>query len=82
VDAAFVAIEILSEDDRMIRIMEKLEEYEQKGVPNIWMIDLRLKMMSAYSPGALQEIRVAVIASGEPRLELTRQEIFTQVDAE
>lgn len=81
-DAAFVAIEILSEDDRMTRIMEKLEEYEQKGVPNIWVIDPRLKMMSAYSHGALQEIRADLIATGEASLELTRQEIFTQVDAE
>jgi hypothetical protein len=39
-------------------------------------------MMSAYSHGALQEIRADVIATGKPRLELTRQEIFTQVDAE
>ena len=81
-DAAFVAIEILSEVERMTRIMEKLEEYEQKGGPNIWVIDPRLKMMSAYSHEALQEIRADVIATGKPRLELTRQEIFTQVDAE
>jgi Uma2 family endonuclease len=81
-DAAFLAIEILSEDDPMTRIMEKLEEYAQKGVPNIWVIDPRLKMMSVYSQGALQEVRSDVIATGNPGLELTRQEIFRQVDAE
>jgi len=81
-DAAFLAIEILSEDDRMTRIMEKLEEYEQKGVPNIWLIDPRLRTMSVYSQGTLQEVRGDIIATGNPRLELTRQEIFTQVDAE
>lgn len=81
-DASFMAIETLSEDDRMTRIMEKLEEYEQKGVPNIWVIDPRLKMMPAYSHRALQETRADVIATDEARLELTRQEIFTQVDAE
>src|SRR5438128_9030236 len=36
-DAAFLAIEILSEDDRMTRVIEKLEEYDRKGVPNIWL---------------------------------------------
>jgi Uma2 family endonuclease len=81
-DAAFLAIEILSEDDRMTRIMEKLEEYAQKGVPNIWLIDPRLRTMSVYSQGALQEVRGDVIATGDPRLELTRQEIFMQVDVE
>jgi Uma2 family endonuclease len=78
-DAAFLAIEILSEDDRMTRIMEKLEEYEQKGVPNIWLIDPRLQTMSIYSQGNLREVRGDVIATGAPRLELTRQEIFGQV---
>jgi Uma2 family endonuclease len=81
-DAAFLAIEILSEDDRMSQMIERLEEYEKKGVPNIWVIDPRLKTMSVYSQGALQEIRGDVIATGDPRLELTRQEIFAQVDAE
>ena len=81
-EAAFVAIEILSEDDRMTRVMEKLEEYEQKGVPNIWVIDPRLKTMSVYSHGVLEEIRGEIIATDNPRLELTRQEIFRQVDAE
>ena len=43
VDAAFLAVEILSEDDSMSKMMEKLEEYDVKGVPNIWLIDPRLR---------------------------------------
>jgi len=77
-EAAFIAIEILSEDDSMSRMMEKLEEYEQKGVRNIWLIDPRLRKMSVYADGALTEIRGDIIAAGEPRLELTRAEIFQQ----
>lgn len=77
-DAAFVAIEILSEDDRMSEMMEKLEEYDQKGVPNIWVIDPRLQKVSTYFDGNLQEVRGDVIATGDPRFELTRQEIFQQ----
>jgi Uma2 family endonuclease len=78
-DAAFVAIQILSEDDRMTRMMEKLEEYSQKGVPNVWVIDPRLQTVSIYSHGELREVRGHLIAtSGDPRLELTRAEIFQQ----
>jgi Uma2 family endonuclease len=76
-DAAFVAIEILSEDDRMSRMLEKLEEYDRKGVPNIWLIDPRLRKIAAYSNGMLKEVAEDRIATtGEPRLELTRDEIF------
>src|SRR6202171_2933159 len=56
-DAAFLAIEILSEDDRMSKMMEKLEEYDRKGVPNIWLIDPRLRKIAGYSSGVLNEIR-------------------------
>jgi len=81
VDAAFLAIEILSEDDRMTRVMEKLEEYAQKGVPNIWLIDPRLRTLAVYSSGALSEIRGDRIATVvEPRLELMRDEIFQDLE--
>jgi Uma2 family endonuclease len=80
-DAAYVAIEILSEDDRMSRMIEKLDEYERKGVANIWVIDPRLRTMSVYIKGSLHEIRGDRIATaGEPRLELTRDEIFQDLD--
>jgi len=77
VDAAFLAIEVLSEDDRMTKTMERLEEFDRKGVPNIWVIDPRLLTVSIYSNGVLNEIRGARIATaGDPCLELTRDEIF------
>jgi Uma2 family endonuclease len=81
VDAAFLAIEVLSEDDRMTRTMERLDEFDRKGVPNIWVIDPRLRTMPVYSNGVLNEIRGASIATaGEPRLELTRDEIFQDLE--
>src|SRR5436190_21345832 len=64
-DAAFLVIEILPEDDRMTQAIEKLEEYEGKGVPNIWLIDPRLRKMSIYSNGDLHEVRTDLIATGD-----------------
>jgi Uma2 family endonuclease len=76
-DAAFLAVEILSEDDSMSKTMEKLEEYDRKGVSNIWLIDPRLRKVSVYVNGQLSEIRVDRIATtGKPYVELTRDEIF------
>jgi Uma2 family endonuclease len=79
-DAAFLVIEILSEDDKMTKVMEKLEEYEGKGVPNICLIDPRRRKISIYSGGDLLEVRGDVIATaplaGGAPLELTRDEIF------
>src|ERR1051325_8823018 len=48
-DAAFLAVEILSENYRMAKRREKLEEYDRKGVPNISLIDPRLRTIAIYS---------------------------------
>ena len=81
VDAAFLAVEILSEDDSMLKMMEMLEEYDGKGVPNIWLIDPRLRKMAVYSSGGLNEVRGDRIATaGDLRLELTRDEIFQDIE--
>ncbi|MCP6756852.1 Uma2 family endonuclease, partial [Klebsiella pneumoniae] len=35
----FIAIEILSLDDRMTEVRGKLEEYRAWGVPHVWLVD-------------------------------------------
>jgi len=76
-EPAFVAIEILSEDDRMSNTLEKLREYEAAGIPNIWMFDPRLEQIFEFRDGSLLEVRGDVIGTkGSPDLELTRAEIF------
>ena len=72
--AAFIAIEILSADDRMSQVMEKLAEYESAGVGHIWLVDPRLELMSVYSNGSLSS--VTVFQAGE--IELTRDETFAR----
>ena len=43
-DAAYLVVEVLSVDDQMSAVMEKLKEYDRKGVSNIWLIDPRLRL--------------------------------------
>lgn len=73
-DAAHIAVEILSEDDSMSKLMEKLAEYAAKGVPNLWVIDPRLETMSVYRSGDL--IQEPDRLSDGAEIELTRVEIF------
>jgi Uma2 family endonuclease len=75
-EAAFLVIEVLSEADRMTRVIERLEDFAAKGVPHIWLFDPRLKKMSVYRAGDLHEVKEDVIATDNPRLELTRDEVF------
>jgi Uma2 family endonuclease len=75
-DSAFIAIEILSEDDSMTKMMEKLAEYEESGVPNTWLIDPRPKQVSLYNQGDLILVREDVIWTKDRSIHITRNEIF------
>ena len=75
-DAAFLAVEILSEEDRMTNVMEKLFEYEQKGVENIWLIDPRIERLSIFRAGALTQVDGGTISTQNGEVELSRADIF------
>lgn len=55
--APLVAIEILSPDDRMVLILEKLREYDSFGVPHIWLVDAEKKALYVYSQGTLSAVQ-------------------------
>jgi len=76
-EAPFIAVEILSEEDRVSRLIEKLKEYAAMGTPNIWVFDPRLAEMFVFHGNALHEVEGDTISTkAEPRIELTREEIF------
>jgi Uma2 family endonuclease len=75
-DPAFIAVEVLSEDDVMSRVIAKLKEYAAKGVPNVWLIDPRERLMWVYRPPALVEIEGDTISTADNSIELSRHEIF------
>jgi Uma2 family endonuclease len=77
-DAAFLVVEVLSESDVMSVVIEKLREYANQGVPNIWLVDPRLQLMSIYRPPALVEIEGETIATADHSVELSRAEIFAE----
>jgi Uma2 family endonuclease len=77
-EAAFLVVEVLSEDDSMTRVIGKLQEYAALGVPNIWLIDPRMKLMWVYRPPALVEIEGDTVAVTDGSVELSRTEIFAE----
>jgi Uma2 family endonuclease len=77
-EAAFLVVEVLSESDVMSVVIEKLREYAVKGIPNIWLIDPRLQLMSVYRRPTLDEIEGEVISTADGSVELSRSEIFAE----
>jgi len=75
-EAPFIAIEILSDEDRVSLFIEKLQDYAQMGVANVWVFDPSRKEMLVFERNALREIEGDTISTGEPRIELPRGEVF------
>jgi Uma2 family endonuclease len=75
-EAAFLVVEVLSKDDKMPDVLEKLAEYCQKGVPNIWLMNPRRQTMYVYEDGDLSLVRGDVICTEDRMIELHRTEIF------
>ncbi len=68
-----VAIEILSPDDRLTEVREKLEEYKAWGVPHIWLVDPHSRRLYSCEAG-LREVPSFRI--GELNVEVTANQVF------
>jgi Uma2 family endonuclease len=56
-----VIIEIVSPDDRHAEIIEKLEDYRQWGVPNIWLADPNNRRFQVYTESGLANVVAFVL---------------------
>jgi Uma2 family endonuclease len=68
-----VAIEILSLDDRMADVRNKLAEYRTWGVTHVWLVDPHSKRM--YTCDA-ELVEVSILRIPELNIELTPADIF------
>ena len=72
----FLCVEILSPEDRMPRVWERLHDYFQMGVPNVWVIDPENHMAHIATPsGDLLHV-TETLRTGDPILEVPLSEIF------
>lgn len=69
----FIAVEILSPDDRMSEARAKLEEYKNWGVPHVWLVDPHAKRMYTCDQGLVE---VPSLKIPELNLELSSSAIF------
>ena len=69
----FVVIEILSPDDRMSDVRDKLEEYKAWGVPHVWLVDPHSRRMYTCEAGLAE---TATLKIPELGVEITAADIF------
>jgi Uma2 family endonuclease len=69
-----IAIEILSPDDRMAEMLEKLREYRRWGVTHVWLVDPEARILYTFTEDALKE--TTRIALPEFSTEITTNDVF------
>lgn len=71
----FLCIEVLSRRDEMTKVLEKLQEYEAFGVPNIWLFDPRRKKAYTFRNGSLQP-QAEALTTADPEIQLGLDDVF------
>ena len=71
--AAFISIEILSPDDRVPRLIPRLEEFLTMGVPHVWLIDPIHRAAFTYTNNGLNPVE-------GPKIEIANSPVFLDLD--
>lgn len=79
--APLLCIEILSREDRMGEIRQRVDEYFAMGVRAVWVVDpLRRKAYSAVQAGALESV-TAELTVPETAIQIPLADIFAELDS-
>lgn len=73
----FLCIEILSSDDYMGRVMERIEDYFAMGVPHVWVIDPWRRRGYHYTPEGMHEAKGGVLRTSNPHLAVPLASVFS-----
>jgi len=73
-DRPLIAVEILSHDDRMSQVRDKLGEYLDWGVPHVWLVDPDARVLYEFLQDGLHE--VVSYSIPETGLEVRAADIF------
>jgi len=73
----FLCVEILSPDDRWVRVKERINDFLAMGVPYVWVVDAQTKQAYTATPAeGLREVKDGILRTESPAFQLTLSELF------
>jgi Uma2 family endonuclease len=72
----FLCIEILSKDDRMSEMQERIRDYIDFGVPNIWIFDPSQKRAWTCDGSGMREAADGILRTIDPEIALPLADLF------
>jgi len=75
----FLCVEILSEDDRVSEMQERIDDYLQMGVSFVWLVDPGKRRAWIYTSDLIREVKDGVLRTLDPSIEVPLAEIFAEL---
>lgn len=72
----FICFEILSKDDTVQEIQERVEDYLSFGIPYVWILNQRSRKAYRCTPGSMSEVSEGVLKTENPEITIPLAEIF------
>ncbi len=76
----FIAIEILSKDDRPSQMQKRIDDYLKFGVRYVWLIDPRTRRAWVHTKDGAHETKDGILRTEDPAIELPLPEIFDALE--
>jgi Uma2 family endonuclease len=76
----FICIEVLSRDDRMSRVQDRIGDCLNFGVSYVWLIDPKTRRAWAYTKSGTYEAIDGILRTENPELVVLLAEIFAGID--
>jgi Uma2 family endonuclease len=76
----FIAVEILSPEDRMSRVRKKIDEFLAFGVSYVWVIDPEARRADVYTASLIYEVKDGVLCTENPAIEVPLADLFQALD--
>ena len=72
----FLCIEVLSPEDRMSRMQQKIADYLKFGVSYIWVVDPQTRQAWIYTAETMREVQDGVLRTDRPELVVPLADVF------
>lgn len=78
----FLVVEILSQEDRLVRLQPKIQEYLAHGAEWVWVIDPDERRAMCYSPRDPGGVLVEELRTANPEMRIPLAELLSVLDSE
>ena len=75
----FLCIEILSKDDHLSALQERVDDYLSFGVAYVWVVDPRRRRAWIHTAGGVSEARDGRLSTASPEIIVPLNEIFAEL---